>query len=40
MAEIARLIGRALRCRADEAELRAVRDDVTNLCGKFTPYPR
>ncbi len=39
MAEIGSLIGRALRGRADEAELLAVRDDVANLCSKFTPYP-
>ena len=38
MATIAVLIARALRCRADDAELAAVRDDVVNLCSKFTPY--
>ena len=39
MAEIARLIARALRHRADEAAVAAVRDEVAALCGKFTPYP-
>ncbi len=39
MAQIASLIGRALSSRADDAELRAVRDDVATLCSKFTPYP-
>jgi glycine hydroxymethyltransferase len=39
MAEVARLISRALRHRADDAELAAVRDDVANLCSKFVPYP-
>ena len=38
MAEIATLIGRALRHRADDAELAAVRDAVATLCSKFTPY--
>ena len=38
MAEIASLIARALRGRADEAALAAVRDDVAVLCSKFTPY--
>jgi glycine hydroxymethyltransferase len=38
MATIGQLIGRALRHRTDEAELRAVREDVGNLCSKFTPY--
>ncbi len=38
MAEIATLIARALRGRADDAELAAVRDDVATLCSKFTPY--
>ena len=38
MAEIAALIARALRGRADDAELAAVRDDVATLCSKFTPY--
>jgi glycine hydroxymethyltransferase len=40
MATIGQLIGRALRCRTDAAELAAVRDDVANLCSKFVPYPR
>jgi glycine hydroxymethyltransferase len=39
MTEIGRLVGRALRHRTDEAELAAVREDVANLCSKFTPYP-
>ena len=38
MAEIAGLIARALRHRDDDAELAAVREDVANLCSKFTPY--
>lgn len=39
MAEIAGLIGRALRNREDATELAAVRDQVNNLCGKYVPYP-
>ena len=39
MATIGQLIGRALRSRADEAELDAVRADVAQLCARFTPYP-
>ena len=39
MAEIASLIGRALRGRDDDATIEGVRDDVANLCSKFTPYP-
>jgi glycine hydroxymethyltransferase len=39
MAEIAGLIARVLRAPEDEAEHAAVRDDVVNLCSKFTPYP-
>jgi glycine hydroxymethyltransferase len=39
MAEIARLIGRALRGRDDESELAAVRKEVAALCARFTPYP-
>jgi glycine hydroxymethyltransferase len=39
MQEIAALIERTLRARDDEAEVRAVRDDVTLLCSKFVPYP-
>jgi glycine hydroxymethyltransferase len=38
MAEIASLIARALRGRADDAELASVRDEVATLCSKFTPY--
>ena len=38
MAEVAALIARALRGRADDTELASVRDDVANLCSKFTPY--
>ena len=38
MAAIAGLIARALRHRTDDAELAAVRDEVANLCSKFTPY--
>jgi len=38
MAEIAGLIARTLRHRDDDAEVAAVRDDVANLCSKFTPY--
>jgi len=39
MATIGRLISRALRGRADEAELDAVRAEVAELCAGFTPYP-
>jgi len=39
MAEVARLLGRALRHRADEQELQAIRHEVATLCSKFTPYP-
>ena len=39
MATVAQLVARALRGRDDEAELAAVRDEVTTLCSKFTPYP-
>jgi glycine hydroxymethyltransferase len=39
MGQIAAAIARVLRCRDDEAELAAVRDDVATLCSKFTPYP-
>jgi glycine hydroxymethyltransferase len=39
MDEIASLIERTLRARDDEAEIRAVRDDVALLCSKFVPYP-
>ena len=39
MAEIAGLLGRALRHRSDEHELEQTRHDVATLCSKFTPYP-
>jgi len=39
MADIAALIGRALRGRDDDGMLAGVREDVANLCSKFTPYP-
>lgn len=39
MAQIAVLIGRVLRRTGDDAELATVRDEVTALCSKFTPYP-
>jgi glycine hydroxymethyltransferase len=39
MAEIASLIGRALRHRDDEAALAEIRDAAANLCSKFPPYP-
>ena len=39
MEQVAGLIGRALRCRDDESEIRAVRDEVVTLCSKFSPYP-
>jgi glycine hydroxymethyltransferase len=39
MTVIGQLLGRALRHRTDETELAAVREDVANLCSKFTPYP-
>jgi len=38
MVTIASLIARALRGRADDSELAAVRDDIATLCSKFTPY--
>ena len=38
MAQIAALIARALRHRADTAELAAVKDDVAALCGRFPAY--
>jgi len=39
MVTVGQLISRALRARTDDSELAAVRDDVVNLCSKFTPYP-
>ena len=39
MAEVARLLGRALRRRHDEHEIAATRHEVGTLCSKFTPYP-
>jgi len=39
MAEIASLIGRALRARDGDAALGEVRDAANNLCSKFRPYP-
>ena len=39
MAQVADLVDRALRARGDDATLAAIRDDVANLCSKFTPYP-
>jgi glycine hydroxymethyltransferase len=39
MATIARLIGRTLRARDDEAEVTAVRAEVAALCAVFPPYP-
>jgi glycine/serine hydroxymethyltransferase len=37
MAEIATLIGRVLRDPDNTAERAVVRDQVANLCGKFSP---
>ena len=39
MAEIATLIGRALRQRDDDAAIAEIRDQAATLCSKFTPYP-
>jgi len=39
MAEVGALIGRALRHRADDRVVAEVRDAVTTLCSKYTPYP-
>ena len=39
MAEVARLLGRALRQRDDEHEIAATRHEVATLCSKFIPYP-
>jgi glycine hydroxymethyltransferase len=38
MAQIASLIGRTLRARSDEAEVKAVRAEVRELCAAFPPY--
>ena len=38
MATIASLIARALRGRADDSAVAAVRADVATLCSQFTPY--
>jgi glycine hydroxymethyltransferase len=38
MVEIAELIARTLRGRDDDAVVEAVRADVVELCGRFTPY--
>jgi hypothetical protein len=34
------LMGAALRNRDDDDALRAVRDEVLELCGRFPPYPQ
>ena len=39
MPEIADLIARALRHRADADAVAGVRAEVAALCGRFTPYP-
>jgi glycine hydroxymethyltransferase len=39
MAEIAALIGRALRERDDDTAIAEIRDAAATLCSKFTPYP-
>jgi glycine/serine hydroxymethyltransferase len=38
MAEIASLIGRALRHHADDAALAEILDAANTLCSKFRPY--
>ena len=38
MAQVASLIGHALRHRSDDAALAGVREQVGALCGRFTPY--
>jgi glycine hydroxymethyltransferase len=40
MARIGGLMGRALRHRTDDAELRDVRGEVLELCSGFPPYPQ
>ena len=39
MATIGALIHRVLVGRDDDAEVRAVRDEISTLCSKFQPYP-
>lgn len=39
MTEIAHLVRRVLADPGDQGESRAVREEVANLCSKFTPYP-
>jgi glycine hydroxymethyltransferase len=39
MRTIAGLIGRTLRARSDESEVKAVRAEVAALCAAFPPYP-
>jgi glycine/serine hydroxymethyltransferase len=39
MATIARLMARALRHRADDAELTLVRKEVGELCRRYPVYP-
>ena len=39
MAEIAALIGRALRHVDDDAALAEIRESAANLCSKYRPYP-
>jgi len=39
MAQVAALMGRALRQRSNDAELSSVREEVGVLCSKFPPYP-
>ena len=39
MAEIAALIGRALRHVDDAAVLAEIRESAANLCSKYRPYP-
>jgi glycine hydroxymethyltransferase len=40
MAQIATLIARSLRGRADDGAIARVRADVRTLCNEFMPYPR
>jgi glycine hydroxymethyltransferase len=39
MEQVAALMGRVLGAPDDETVLASVREDVTTLCSKFTPYP-